>query len=170
MSSATVVPGSDRMRMILLGLALCVAVIGGMFAKGVSDAEARVVWCSADPIISVNGQLISVTVNVPSDKVDQVNKAVVVFHVPSNATAEVVFVDQTLFPEEAVIVFDGKPWNGKGKLGVKVDVTVYADSDFKIGVQVDDYLDRIRWYDGKSNDERRFETFGFVPRATGERD
>ena len=93
-------PVSSRYRFapgLLVSLALLLAGLGAVFG-GMGRASAGLSWCAGDPVISVNGQLISVVVSVPSDKVDNVEMATVVFHVPSNADASIVFVDQQYFP------------------------------------------------------------------------
>lgn len=148
----------------VLALAVIVAAIAlALFFMRPERAKAGLAWCASDPIISVNGQLISVVINVPVDQVENVEEAVVTFHVPWNVDAKVIFVDQSFFPEKARIVKDQPAWNGRSKLAIPVDVYVESEHrSFPIRVKVMDATGTPAWYDGFSDRRLSFTTYGYV--------
>lgn len=154
----TIAAPSSRVRS--LGLGLIVAVVALLALVGrTGDAKAGLAWCASDPIISVNGQDIQVWVNVPSEYLDQVRIAYVEFHVPRNADARLVTVDQTYFPERAVIKRDLPDWNGTDDLVVEVTIHIEThDGDlpaFPIGAEVIDAAGTA-WYRGSSDRDLSF--------------
>ncbi len=150
-------------RAALTGVIVLAALLLGLFAMRPGKASAGLAWCASDPIISVNGQLISVAINVPIDEVRNVGEANVTFHVPWNVDARVVFVDQSLFPERARIVKDQPAWNGRSTLRIPVEVEVESkDHRFPVRVKVLDATGQAAWYDGKSDTEISFTAMGFV--------
>jgi hypothetical protein len=153
---------SARATSVALSLSLMAVAFLGFFLTNTSDAEAGVLWCADDPIISVNGKLISVTVNVPFENVRDVASIDTVFHVPSNVHASLVY-NGILFPEHTTIVADQKAWDGQGKMKVPVDVTFMSKGKpFPTGVKVLDATGVPVWYDGISNKTTSFVTYGFV--------
>ena len=91
-------------------LAALLTLMAGLTWVGFNGkpAEARGVWCSGDPLIVVNGTIVDVTVHVPLESLGKVQRAEIVFHVPSNAIAAVVN-DSLLFPAKVTIVRDQPP-------------------------------------------------------------
>ena len=155
-ATATTAP-SPRVRSIGLGIIVAAVALLSLFGR-TGNASAGFAWCADDPIISVNGQNIQVWVNVPFDNLDQVKRARVEFHVPRNADARIVLVDETFFPEKATIKKDLPAWNGKDNLVVEVTIridTVGDGPDFAIGAQVID-AEGTTWYDGSSDQELDF--------------
>ena len=150
-------------RTALTGVIILAALVLGLFAMRPGNASAGLAWCESDPIISVNGQLISVAISVPVYNVDDVDEARVTFHVPSNVEARVVFVDQSLFPERARIVRDQPAWDGRSTLKIPVDVEVESKHHrFPIRLKVLDATGQTAWYDGMSDTEISFTAIGFV--------
>ncbi|MGE3076262.1 MAG: hypothetical protein AB7N24_10310 [Dehalococcoidia bacterium] len=82
------------------------------FFSGPSSADARVVWCSGDPTILVNGNAVSVTVHVPMDRLDDLDYMEVIFHVPSNADVKLLLNDSLLVPAKTRFVKDQPPTRG----------------------------------------------------------
>jgi hypothetical protein len=150
-------------RTALTGVIVLAALVLALFAMRPGRASAGLAWCASDPIISVNGQLISVAINVPVDEVGNVDEAQVTFHVPSNVDARVVFVDQSFFPERARIVKDQAAWNGRSTLKIPVDVVVESEHHwFPIRVKVLDATGQAAWYDGMSDWKMSFTAIAFV--------
>lgn len=154
----TVHPGIRRLG---LAMALVAAGLVAFFAHS-ADAKAGLAWCATDPIISVNGQEISVWVNVPADRVDDIEEAVSEVHVPRNVDAHVVFVDQSLFPERVVIKKDLPYWKkGWGPLMVYGSLSIEAEGrPFSAAAEVVDAVG-ARWYSGVS-----YRDISFVARAS----
>lgn len=123
----------------------------GAWLSNPASASARLVWCSGDPVIRINGEHdVSVTVHVPADQLGSVERAEVVFHIPRNTTGEVVFVDDT-FPEDVTIVADLPDWNGTSALKVKVEVTVHASQSMQVAASVEDARAGTAWVHGVAN-------------------
>lgn len=143
----TVQTGTRRLG---LTIALLAAAFIALFGRA-GDARAGLAWCATDPIISVNGQEISVWINVPADRVADVEEAVIVFHVPRNADVDVVYVDQSLFPERVVIKKDLPYWKeGWGPLVVWGSLSIEAEGrPFRAAVEVIDAVG-AEWYSGAS--------------------
>ena len=146
--------------LLVIGL---IAVVG-LWSSGIDRAGASQSWCADDPIITVNGQAISVTVNVPASQVGRVQGAEIVFHVPVNVSAAVTYIGQTYFPETAIIVFDQPAWNGVSKMKVPVEVLVRASASFQIGVETLDASGTMNWTDGDANQALTVTTLGYVKR------
>lgn len=101
-----------------LALILTLAFVApfGLSSLTSRDAEARGVWCSGDPIIVVNGSVVSVTVHVPLDRLKDIDHVEVIFHVPSNAKVTAVINDSVLIPAKVRYVKD-LPAERNGLLG-----------------------------------------------------
>ncbi len=149
---------SSRVRSLGLGLIVAVVALLALVGRP-GDAKAGLAWCASDPIISVNGQDIQIWVNVPSENLAEVRVASVEIHVPRNADARLVLVDQTYFPERVVIKRDLPDWNGKDDLVVEVTIRIDTHrSDlpaFRIGAEVIDAAGTA-WYDGSSDQDLSF--------------
>jgi hypothetical protein len=87
----------------VLALALVATLLGAMRPYA---AEARGVWCAGDPAIVVNGNLVSVTVHVPLDRLRDIDYVEVVFHVPGNAKVTAIVNDSLLFEARTSYVRD----------------------------------------------------------------
>ncbi len=159
LTAATARPTHSR----ILGLTMALLAVAfvAFFAR-TGDAKAGLAWCASDPIISVNGQEISIWVNVPVERVGDVEEAVVEIHVPKNVDAKVVFVDQTFFPEKVVIKKDLPVWNKhSGPMLITGEVEVDAEgAPFSVAVEVVD-AKGSQWYYGVSDED-----ISFTARAT----
>jgi hypothetical protein len=98
-------PLPSHARLILV-LALAFIATFGLSSLTSRDADARVVWCSGDPTIIVNGSIVSVTVHVPLDRLRDVDHVEVIFHVPSNAKVTALINDSILIPAKMRYVRD----------------------------------------------------------------
>lgn len=145
---------------------LLLALLAGLLAFSPGRARAGLAWCASDPVVLVNGQLISVEVNVPADQVENVRLAAVTFHVPVNVSAKVVFVDQSLFPETARIVWDREPWKRGDKLRVDIELSVFSrdGTRFDIAALVKDAYGNDDWRTGDTDHVLWAKAYGFVPR------
>ncbi len=159
LSEAT--PRPTHSRILGLTMALLAVAFVAFFAR-TGDAKAGLAWCASDPIISVNGQEISIWINVPAERVGAVEEAVIEIHVPRNVSADVVFVDQTFFPEKVVIKKDLPAWNKhSGPMLITGEIEVDAEGEpFAVAVEVIDAAGS-QWYDGSSNQD-----ISFTARAT----
>lgn len=123
-------------RLLIPGvIALLVLALLGTLG-GSERASAGLSWCWGDPVIHINGRPVSVSVGVLDTDVTRVEEAVVTFHVPKNATADVLYVATTPFKERAIIVKDQPNWDGKGDLKVPVDVYVKTKDGSRFDIQV----------------------------------
>src|SRR5688572_11430378 len=103
----TLLPTTLPRPRVPLGLAV-VALLGALALSlaHADRAEARVVWCSGDPAIVVNGSVVSVTAHVPLDRLADIDHAEFIFHVPSNAKVTAVVNDSLLFEARIVVKKD----------------------------------------------------------------
>ena len=107
---------------LVAGLALAIPSLGA----GSQTADARGVWCSGDPTILVNGNVVSVTVHVPLNRMKDLDYVEVVFHVPSNADVKLLVNDSILVPVKTRFVKD-QPANRGGLLsGTDIPVEIIA--------------------------------------------
>ena len=70
-----------------------VALLLGVFglAFGTSDAGAWRTWCRSDPVVSIDGQLVDISVGIPPDQLFSVTGATqIVVKVPPKVSAELV--------------------------------------------------------------------------------
>lgn len=145
----------SRTRTVALSIALAAVALVAFVARP-GEAKAGLAWCASDPIISVNGQQVSIWINVPLDKTEDVKEAVIEVHVPKNVDAKVVFVDQSLFPEKVVIKKDLAWWKAGTPLIVKGEL--YVDDDgraFPVGAEVVDATGS-HWIGGYSDQDIPF--------------
>lgn len=93
-----------------------------------NSAEARGIWCSGDPTIIVNGNVVSVTVHVPLDRLRDLDYVEVIFHVPSNADVKLLVNDSLLVPAKTRFVKDQPAQRGllKGTT-IPVEIVVHHD-------------------------------------------
>ncbi|MGE5597369.1 MAG: hypothetical protein ACM3S1_15190 [Hyphomicrobiales bacterium] len=125
------IPGVARR--LVLALAMVSLVPAAAFLQPADPAEARFVWCAADPTIIVNGSPVSVTVHLPFDRLRDVDYVEVRFHVPSNANVQAVVNDSLLFKAQTVIVKDQRPSWGLFGTPVPVEIIVHhSGPDFDI--------------------------------------
>jgi hypothetical protein len=130
-----------RLALALFALAL---VPLAFFASRPSEAEARVVWCAGDPAIIVNGNVVSVTVHLPFDRLRDVDHVEVIFHVPADASVTALINDSLLFEARTSFVrdlprqgrrglFSGTPVNAEIIVHHKGDAVDVAATTLAIG-------------------------------------
>ena len=151
-----------RARTLPLAAAVLLTLVAGLAWVGShgAPAEARGVWCSGDPAILVNGTLVDVNVNVPLDKLGSVQRAEVVFHVPSNAIV-VVVNDSLLFPAKVTVVRDQPPTSllaAGYKIPVEVNV-VASGPAFDIAATVVAVGGGDLWIPGRSGEVTKVTTW-----------
>jgi hypothetical protein len=155
---------SARLRLALGLLALALAPLA-LFASRPSEAEARVVWCAGDPAIVVNGNVVSVTVHLPLDRLRDVDYVEVVFHVPGDASVTALINDSLLFEARTSYVRD-LPRQGRRGLLSGTPVTAEIIVHHR-GATVDVAATTIAigrgtrlWQQGTSDEPLRVETRG----------
>jgi hypothetical protein len=94
--------------------------------NGSNSAEARGVWCSGDPTILVNGNVVSVTVHVPLDRMKDLDYVEVIFHVPANADVKLLVNDSLLVPAKTRFVKDQPAQRGGLLSGTSIPVEIVA--------------------------------------------
>lgn len=147
-------------RLLAAGLLISTVTGGALAVQGANDAKAAVVWCSGDPTILVNGNPVSVTVSVPTERLRDVDYVTITFHVPSNANVQAILNTSVLFREKTVIVKDQPPVYGLvANVRIPVEVTTTArGTAFPIGTTVVSTIGTRVWIDGSSNKVTRTET------------
>ena len=149
-----------------IAAALLLSTVGGgaLAAQGATGAQAAVVWCSGDPTILLNGNPISVTVSIPTERLRDVDYVTITFHVPSNAKVQAVINTSMLFVEKTVIVKDQPPVYGLvASLRVPVEVTTHYRGDaFPIGTTVVSTIGTRTWISGRSDTVTRTSTTSFI--------
>ena len=114
-------------RLLAAGLLISTVTGGALAVQGANDAKAAIVWCSGDPTILVNGNPVSVTVSVPTERLRDVDYVTITFHVPSNANVQAILNTSVLFREKTVIVKDQPPVYGLvANVRIPVEVTTTA--------------------------------------------
>lgn len=106
---------------LVAAIALMLPISGGS-----QTAEARSVWCSGDPIILVNGNVVSVTVHVPLDRMKDLDYVEVIFHVPANADVTLLLNDSLLVPAKTRYVKDQPAQRGGLLSGTPIPVEIIA--------------------------------------------
>jgi len=99
-------PSSTAGRRLALALFALALVPLAFVASGPSEADARGVWCAGDPAIIVNGNVVSVTVHLPFDRLRDVDHVEVIFHVPADASVTALINDSLLFEARTSVVRD----------------------------------------------------------------
>ena len=118
--SLSVRPVRTTLFAIVAALALFAPLAGS-----VSPAGARGVWCSGDPTILVNGNVVSVTVHVPADRMRDLDYVEVIFHVPANADVKLLVNDSILVPAKTRFVKDLPPQRGLFGSALPVEIVAH---------------------------------------------
>jgi hypothetical protein len=119
------------MRRILPVLVLLVA-LAPLTAR---HAQAYESWCFDDPIISVNGRLVDVQVQMPVTSLLAMRSTALTVVIPRNVSGAVVVDDVSAFPMKTMIAATGPTWNGTGDLPITVVANVTAATDYSIRLQ-----------------------------------
>lgn len=113
-------------RPLLMAILAAALLLPALLALVPRQAEARVIWCAGDPAIVVNGNIVSVTAQIPLDRLQDVDYVEVVFHVPANAKVTAVINDSVLFEARPRVVYDQPPAVGLLRgTRMPVDIIVY---------------------------------------------
>ena len=112
-------------RIALFALVAAIAVALPSFGSS-NSADAKGVWCSGDPTIVVNGNVVSVTVHVPLDRMDDLDYVEVIFHVPANADVKLLINDSLLVPAKTRFVKDQPATRGGLLSGTAIPVEIIA--------------------------------------------
>jgi hypothetical protein len=115
-------------RTALIALVAAIALVMPL-SGGSNSAEARAVWCSGDPTILVNGNVVSVTVHVPLNRMRDLDYVEVIFHVPSNADVKLLLNDSLLVPAKTRYVKDQPATRGGLLSPTTIPVEIIAHSD-----------------------------------------
>ena len=116
-----------------------VALLLGVFglSLGTSDAGAWRTWCRSDPVVSIDGQLVDISVGIPPDQLFSVTGATqIVVKVPPKVSAELVVNDPAHgYPNE--VSFRTSKRLDKTNRGIEVRIEVYVTaSDDAMPVEV----------------------------------
>jgi len=127
----------------------------GAAGPAVSPAAAAVRYCKGDPIVSINGEWVSIDVAVPVDELDSiVGRTVdITVVVPEEVEASLVSLDPTYFNENVRFVHEGK-WNGHGDIQAKAIVNVpTTGAEFDVFVYVVSNTGKTKTTRGESNSD-----------------
>lgn len=120
------------MRRILLALSLLLVTGSAFFAT--PRASAGEFWCWDDPIISVNGNLVDIRVDLPLAKLLAMRSTTLTVVVPKNVSGAVVLNDISVFPMKTTISATGPAWSGKGSIPITINTMVTSGGSFPIQV------------------------------------
>lgn len=119
-----------RMLRVLPVLALLLAVVPGFAGR----AQAMEEWCFDDPVISVNGRLVDIQVQMQVSNLLTMRSTTLTVIIPSNTTGAVLVDDVSAFPMRTTISPTGPAWNGRGGLPITVVASVSASTNYPIRV------------------------------------
>ena len=97
-------------------------------------AEAYETWCFDDPVVSVNGRLVDIQVQMPSHKVSEMRSTKLTVVIPNNVSGSVVVDDVSAFPMQTTISPTGPKWDGSGPLSITIVVDVTTDTSYEVRV------------------------------------
>jgi hypothetical protein len=87
---------------------LSLAALAALFAFAPGVARAGLSWCAGDPILDIEGNVVSVVVYVPPDELGNIDGDVeVTITVPTDTDVEVLLIDETYFTQDVTIVRRG---------------------------------------------------------------
>jgi hypothetical protein len=120
-------------------LSLMVALLALPMAA--RPAQAIETWCADDPIVSVNGRLLDIQVQMPVDKLLTMRSTTLTVIVPANVPAAVILDDVSAFPMRTTISRTGPAWNGSGGIPIVIEVHVVSRSDYPVRLVARPLLD-----------------------------
>lgn len=95
-------------------------------------AAAYETWCADDPLVSIEGRLLDIQVQVPAGQLVTMRATTLTVVIPHNATGEVLLAGVSAFPMRTTIATTGPRWDRTGALPVTVVVKVEATARFPI--------------------------------------
>ena len=114
--------------LLALGLALCLA------PGRAAHVAAYETWCVDDPIVSIEGRLLDIQVQMPLEHVTTMRSTTLTVIIPQNTTGAVVVDDVSAFPMQTRISPLGPKWDGAGPLPITIVVDVTADVRYDVRV------------------------------------
>jgi hypothetical protein len=131
-------PSSHRLACLVHG---SLAVIFALFALALFSpalrphrALADLAWCWDDPIVTINGITVSTQIGAlgsPAVVQRGVQKATIVYTLPSGVSASVISTTNTYFHEKVVFVNSNAAWTPGQPVPVGVTVSFVANSSFQ---------------------------------------
>jgi hypothetical protein len=118
------------MRRILWSLCLPLCLVLGFLPALAGQAHADDVWCFDDPVISVNGHLVDVKVEMPLANLLTMRATTLTVVIPKNVSGFVVLNDISVFPMKTTVSRTGAAWSGHGEVPITVLATVMATTSY----------------------------------------
>jgi len=122
---------------VVLGV-LTLALVDGQRGR----AAAYETWCADDPLVSIEGRLLDIQVQLPVDRLVTMRATTLTVVIPHNATGVVLLDGVSAFPMRTTIAATGPRWDGSGALPVTLVVKVEATTRFPVRLVVTPLLDR----------------------------
>lgn len=91
-------------------------------------------WCADDPVVSIDGRLLDIQVQMPIEHLLTMRTTTLTVVIPRNLSGTVVVDDVSAFPMRTTVVSEGAPWDGSTSIDVRVVVDVAAGVDYPIRV------------------------------------
>src|SRR5581483_2692403 len=92
-------------------------------------------WCFDDPVVSVNGNLVDIQVQLPLQYLLSMRRTTVTVVIPSNVRGAVVLNDVSAFPMTTTIAATGPRWSGSGPVPVTIVTSVQSAVSHAVKVQ-----------------------------------
>ena len=118
---------------------LVLVLLGSPLTAGRAAAYDQ--WCADDPVVSIDGRLLDIQVQMPVDMVTTMRSTTLTVIIPRNVIGFVVVDDVSAFPMETTVVAGGPAWDRKGPLPITIVVDVLASTDYPIRVVATPLLD-----------------------------
>lgn len=119
------------MRWIVSFLLFAVLLLG-VGAPG--NVRAWEVWCADDPVVSINGNLLDIQVQMPVNHLLTMRQTTLTIVIPENASGAVIVDDVSAFPMTTRIAKTAPAWSGSGPIPITIVVEVAASSDYPVRV------------------------------------
>jgi hypothetical protein len=114
------------------GFLLLVVLLLGFRAP--EEVRAWEVWCADDPVVSVNGNLLDIQVQMPVNHVLTMRQTTLTIVIPENTSGTVVVDDVSAFPMTTRIAKTAPAWSGSGPIPITIVVEVSASSDYPVRI------------------------------------
>lgn len=99
-----------------------------------APAHAGETWCADDPVVSVEGRLLDIRVEMPATRLLTTRSTTLTVIIPQNTSGRVVVDDVSAFPMKTTVVAAGPRWNGHGPLPVFIIVHVQSAVNYPVRV------------------------------------
>lgn len=93
-------------------------------------ARAVDAWCADDPVVSVNGQLLDIQLQMPLANLLTMRSTTLTVIIPSNVTGAVVLDDVSAFPMHTSVSPTGPAWSGAGAVPITIQAWVVATTSY----------------------------------------